>query len=298
MISFRHHIVTLTAVFLALAVGVVLGGGPLSEVGRTGEQEVRAAQQKAVAAQREAQVTAGFEDEFASAAATRILANGLADRGVVLLTMPGADAETVSALTAMVGKAGGSVTGTYALQTALVDPSERSLVDTLGSQLAESEDLGTVADATTYPRMGFLLGRAVATTAGVVDVDGKATSIIESLKGAELVRASGDVTGRGALVLVALGDDPAADSGVGAAVGGLVTGLRSATAGVVVTGATESSLLAELRENSAMTAKVTTTDSVQTGAGRVGAVLGLISAASGSVGSYGAAGSDGPVSLR
>ena len=32
MISYRHHIVSLVAVFLALAVGVVLGGGPLSEL--------------------------------------------------------------------------------------------------------------------------------------------------------------------------------------------------------------------------------------------------------------------------
>ena len=34
VISFRHHVVSLVAVFLALAVGIVLGGGPLSEVGR------------------------------------------------------------------------------------------------------------------------------------------------------------------------------------------------------------------------------------------------------------------------
>ena len=34
MISYRHHIVSLVAVFLALAVGVVLGGGPLTDLGR------------------------------------------------------------------------------------------------------------------------------------------------------------------------------------------------------------------------------------------------------------------------
>ena len=34
MISYRHHIVSLVAVFLALAVGIVLGGGPLTELGR------------------------------------------------------------------------------------------------------------------------------------------------------------------------------------------------------------------------------------------------------------------------
>ena len=34
MISYRHHIASLVAVFLALAAGVVLGGGPLSDLGR------------------------------------------------------------------------------------------------------------------------------------------------------------------------------------------------------------------------------------------------------------------------
>ena len=34
VISFRYHVVSLVAVFLALAVGVALGGGPLGELGR------------------------------------------------------------------------------------------------------------------------------------------------------------------------------------------------------------------------------------------------------------------------
>ena len=37
MISYRHHIVSLVAVFLALAVGIVLGGGPLTDLGRAAE---------------------------------------------------------------------------------------------------------------------------------------------------------------------------------------------------------------------------------------------------------------------
>ena len=32
MITFRHFLTSLVAVFLALAVGIVLGGGPLSDV--------------------------------------------------------------------------------------------------------------------------------------------------------------------------------------------------------------------------------------------------------------------------
>jgi len=32
--TFRYHVVSLLAVLLALAAGIALGGGPLSEVGR------------------------------------------------------------------------------------------------------------------------------------------------------------------------------------------------------------------------------------------------------------------------
>ncbi len=35
MITLRHHLLTIVAVFLALAAGIVLGGGPLSDVGAT-----------------------------------------------------------------------------------------------------------------------------------------------------------------------------------------------------------------------------------------------------------------------
>ena len=46
MISFRYHIVTLVSVFLALAVGIALGGGPLKgEVDNTLVDQVKADRQ-------------------------------------------------------------------------------------------------------------------------------------------------------------------------------------------------------------------------------------------------------------
>ncbi len=62
MISFRQHVVTLVAVFLALAVGVVLGGGPLSEVGRDALTST-SAQPKA----RQGGHATAFGDAFATA---------------------------------------------------------------------------------------------------------------------------------------------------------------------------------------------------------------------------------------
>jgi hypothetical protein len=301
VISFRHHLVSLVAVFLALAAGVALGGGPLSDLGRISSADTAKTAQESDQATKAAAAAAAFADKFATATAGRALADGLNGQTVVLLKMPGADKATTTKLAALVKTGGGTVVGQYAVQPALVDPSEKSLVDTLGSQLVTSlKTVEVPADTTTYVRMGRLLGLGVATgyAAGAA-VDANATSVVESLKGAGLMTTT-STTKRGSLVLVVLGDEPPADTGVDVIVSGLVTGVSQAANGVVVAGSTESGdsgLLSALRDDEAASAAVSLTDSVQTGAGQVTAVLALVAAKDDQVGSFGASGSDGSVPL-
>jgi hypothetical protein len=300
VISFRSHVVSLLAVFLALAVGVVLGGGPLSEVGRGATAEdVAAAEDDASQARTETEQATAYADKFALATAGRALAHGLEGETVVVLAMPGADDDQVAAVTGLVDTAGGTVVGRYQLQQSLFDADQGSLVDTLGSQLADlyQQDAPSL---TTYPRIGRLLGLGVATSgAAGQDFDSHAIAIRESLKGADLVSGVGDPARRGALVLVVLGDEPATDSGVEMMLSGVATGLAQVARGVVVAGSAtsaQSGLLGALRGSDAK--NVSTADSLETGPGQVGAVLALIAAGGGSVGSYGASGSDGAVALR
>ena len=150
MITFRQHVVTLVAVFLALAVGVVLGGGPLSEVGR-GDDDA-AAQPAEI--EENADVIA-FGNRFAVSGAPKLYNDGLAGRPVALVTMPGADEGTVRGLVGQVEHAGGSLTGTYTVRDGMVDAGDKSLVDTLGSQLVTQ--LGSASadvSAPTYELMG------------------------------------------------------------------------------------------------------------------------------------------------
>jgi hypothetical protein len=219
----------------------------------------------------------------------------------VLLTLPGADAAVTKNLAALVTTSGGTIVGRYAAEPALVDPGEKSLVDTLGSQLVSS--LSTVdvpADATTYVRMGRLLGLGVATrTPAGAAVDANGTSVMASLEGAGLMTASGSAAKRGSLVLVVMGDEPTdPDAGGDVILGGLVTGVAQVSGGVVLAGSTASGasgLLAQLRDDATLTAGVSTTDSVQIGAGQVTAVLALAGAKDGDLGSFGASGADGAV---
>lgn len=287
MISFRQHVVTLVAVFLALAAGVALGGGPLSDLGREATQAAATTRTDHRAAR-----LAAYGDDFADASAATLYGGGLKGRTVSVVTLPGARAATVSALGAQVERAGGAVAGTYEVQKALTSASEKSLVDTLGRQLASQLGAGAVSkDASTYVRIGQLIGRAVASS----DLPGSdASSVRQSLDGAELLTSPQGAV-RAPVVLVVLGrsTDPAILSGV-------VAGLAATATGVVVAGDTSSAAgsgdLATLRA-----AKVAdgaaTVDGVDTTLGRVTTVLALIRSLTVQGGSFGAAGADGAVPL-
>ena len=91
MINFRYHIVSIVSVFLALAIGVALGGGPLKgEVDNTLVQQVK--NDRATKTSLEQQINGlksgnSFTDEFAKTVAPGLLGNSLQGRAV---TMPGA----------------------------------------------------------------------------------------------------------------------------------------------------------------------------------------------------------------
>ncbi|KRF32463.1 copper transporter [Nocardioides sp. Soil805] len=289
--TFRQHLTTLVAVFVALAVGIVLGGGLLSDVTDAAPAEV--------SAPTEAAPEAAYADSFAGAVAPTLVAGKLTDRAVAVVTVPGADEQVVTALADQVSAAGGAVSARYDLTETMVGPDQKTLVDTLGSQLMTQQKDAVAADATTYDRIGQLLGLAVATpTAEGESTNGKSRAILESLVGADLVAAPAEVERRAPLVLVVLGDEPAAEGG-DAILAGLVTGLDRAAAGVVVVGDTADGgegQLGRLRAEP-VSAQVATVDGVETSAGKVTSVLALARALATPGGAFGVSGADGPVPL-
>jgi hypothetical protein len=297
VITLRHHLLTIVAVFLALAAGIVLGGGPLSDVAptvATSGSKDREAKPVEDGAQ------ADYTESFVSALGPATVGGRLAERSVALVTVPGADEQVVAALTDQVSAAGGTISARYDLSEDLVDPSQKSLVDTLGSQLLTQQAEGDVAaDASTYDRIGQLLGLAVATKeAEGLDVNGKARAIVDAVSGAGLMAVPGEVAQRSPLVLVVLGKD-AADEGSDAILAGLARGLAAQAVGVVVAGATADGgegQLGRLRADPA-SAGVATLDGVDTAAGRVATILTLQRSLTTPGGAFGASGADGPVPL-
>jgi len=309
MIGLRRHVVAVVAALFALAVGIALGGGPLSYVpddpssaGDRKEPDDHVSEAPDEAA---SPADGGFADAFAAAAAARLYGGALAGHPTVVVAMPGVPPGVVDAMLAQVAAAGGGPTGVFEITEQAVDRDEASLVDSLGSQLmTQLGDSRVDPTASTYVRLGQLLSVAIATP--VKDgqaADASAQTIRASLSTGGLLTGPGDAQ-LAPLVLVLLPASSEAereDAGAEAAVHlGLATGLRVNAAGVVLLGDTASGadgLLAELRRDDLLTSTVATVDGGDTVLGQVTAMLALVSSLDGSVGAYGASGSDGAVPI-
>jgi hypothetical protein len=278
-------VIPLLGVLFALGAGVALGAGPLDD------DASRAAPGK----HSRARTASAFDESFAGAVAPTLYARRLANQSVAIVTTPGVAPTTVTSLADQVVAAGGTVASRTDLTDALTAPGQKTLVDTMGTQLATQLDTQVPALAdpalTTYPRMGRLLGLAVATTAAPGPAGAPASTVRESLKAARLAGLGDAATaGVAPLVLVILGDD--LDDPI---VDGLVEGLAGQAHGVVVAGRTRSADIALLREQKAA---VATVDGVESTAGQVASVLALVRQVAGGGGSFGASGIDGPVPVR
>lgn len=302
MIPLRQHVASLVAVFLALAVGIALGGGPLADDDDDGDD-----QPAATTTEKAAPVPddgSEFADAFAREGAGRLYAGGLNGHAAAILTMPGAETAQVKELQAQIISAGGAITGTFAVGDKLVDVAENSLVASIGDQLiAQLVDPRVELTAPTYERMGDLLGIAMATTQGSsVRADLAAVSVRETLAGAELLTSPADVRNAPLVLIVLPPGEEGAESSLSTRtiLSGLASGIAHNAAGVIVVGDEDSAdggELAALRE-SELIGPISTVDGIETTIGQVTAVLAMGAVFLGTTGSYGASGADGAVPLQ
>lgn len=301
MISFRYHIVSIVSVFLALAIGVALGGGPLKgEVDNTLVQQVKT--DRKVKSGLEAQISGlrssnTFTDDFAKTVAPGLIGNTLQGRVVTLVVLPTAQQADVTALTDLVGVAGGTVGGTLRVGDKLVDAGDKQLVDELGNQLESRASGVTIPpDASPYERIGALIARAIGTDVDAgADVDGPATSILAGLSTTSLMSAEGDLKKRGSLVLFVTGPGQGSSQdkqGASTIVDTLVQAVDAGTDGVVLAGPVASARadgqVKAVRDDVTAARDVSTVDSLGRTAGQVVTVMALAGQAAGRTGQYGA----------
>ncbi len=140
MIDFRYHLVSIVAVFLALAIGIVVGTTALKpkaqEVLDNGLHQIQSQHATIQSLQNEI----ASDDALAQAAAPRLLPGLLEGQRVVLITAPGADSQDISGITSDLLLAGAKVAGQVQLQPAFFDTSAaaQNSLDVLASKVAPS----------------------------------------------------------------------------------------------------------------------------------------------------------------
>lgn len=161
MIDFRYHIVSLVAVFLALATGILLGAGPLSEPiqGQVQSQTdaLRNDQQELRASNSTLQEGVALGDAYVSETRSAVVGSSLEGRRVVVLTLPAVEGSLRDQMVDTLEGAGAVVTGTVDLQPAYLEPDE------LAAAAEALAALGTPAPGSdTTPEAATLVAEALA----------------------------------------------------------------------------------------------------------------------------------------
>lgn len=299
MVSFRYHVVSLAAVLLALAAGVVLGAGPLAGKVNTAIEHPKATSSAPTAATlATVKARLAAEDSYVAATAGSLVSGQLRKTRVVLVIAPGTSAGLVAAVTAVLSQAGATVSGSVSLTAAWSDPGQATVLDGITSQLAPAN---TAPSATPAGQAAAALAAALLTrsTSALGQSSDPATALVAGLVQGGFLTRSGSPD-KAASLAVLLTPAKVADA---AALLPLMTALDTAGRGAVVAGVQGSAdpggPVALLRASAADASAVSGVDSVDLLAGRVALVLALAQQRSGGHGQYGSGpGADAPVPRR
>jgi outer membrane murein-binding lipoprotein Lpp len=301
-LTLRYHLVSLVAVFLALALGVALGSTSVSQRLLSvvaGDRDNLSQQVDQLGRQRDQLAAAQRAgDSFAASVAPSVVKDQLDQRSVVLVVAPDADPADRDAVRALVGQAGGTVTGELDLTDAVVDPARADQIRDLttrllpaGAQLPSATDAGGL--------VGGLLGSvllAPAKSGQARIAPDQATAALAGLSQAGFVKPITRPAPAQLAVVLTGGSVAGVNAAERAAtVARLATELDHAGGGAVLAGrsgaADATGPVGVVRADTSTASAISTVDDVQSATGRVATVLALHEQGQGRAGRYGEASS-------
>ncbi|MEO5874239.1 MAG: copper transporter [Streptosporangiaceae bacterium] len=299
MIDFRYHVVSIVAVFLALAIGLIVGSTTLQdktlELIRDQANRLQVSNDDLRAQVKASDELRRGEDQFASVIGPQIEESRLRNESVVFVEAPGADSKMRIQLDQAVKNAGGSVTGWVSLTDKFLADDQAETI----SQLSDSlKAVGTTfADsAGPYEKAGTVLAQSLVTTesAKVGHEEVSSVSALSGFKDGGYLSTSGKPGGRATLAIVIAPSGPY-DTKVASqdnkALVALAQALDLAGRGTVAAGnfasvASGDGFLSELRGSSAAST-VSSVDTADIPSGQVVTVLALNVELTGKSGKYG-----------
>src|SRR5271170_3715286 len=290
MISLRQHAFSLAAVFVALAVGVVLGSGFLSDTllsslrdeKRDLYTQINGLNDQKNVLNQKLSAANNFDNQLVG----RIVHDALGGKSVVVFRTPDAKDDDVAVVSKIVGQAGGLVTGTVSLTQEFVEANSAEKLRTVvnssilpaGTQLSTKlVDQGSQA--------GDLLGIALLINrdpaVAAVD-DTRRDTVLAALRDTGFVGYGNQHIGAANAAAVITGGGLGDDAGnQGVSVARFAAALAPHGSGVLLAGRDGSSggtaAVAVARADAAVTSAISTVDDVNTESGRITAVLGMAS---------------------
>ncbi|PWF26661.1 hypothetical protein DD236_05065 [Ancrocorticia populi] len=144
MVDFRYHLVSLVSVFLALAVGIILGAGPLqNSIGNTLTGQIDTLRESRDSLRDELAVTEdqlSGSDSALDVAANELLPGTLTGRNVAIVVLPEASSDAVSDLIESLELAGASVSGQVTLNESYANSEKATYRGAFSNQVSEYID--------------------------------------------------------------------------------------------------------------------------------------------------------------
>ncbi|PFG42926.1 copper transport outer membrane protein MctB [Isoptericola jiangsuensis] len=303
MIDFRYHLVSLISVFLALAVGIILGAGPLQNaIGDQLTDQVEALRVERTALRdslSEAEAARDEQSAYALAAGAELVDGSLEDVRVAVVDVDGVSGTREAEVVAQLEAAGARVVAQSSMTGAWTSAGDAVLRGTVADGQRGRLDGVVEGDATTAQVLGSVLGVAL-TEADAEGSESRSTRAVELY---QLLSQVGLIESRfapsapaEAVLLLSAGteaEDVAATESsevpedVDAV--GAVLALQAAAGTVVVAGPTavDGDLVADLRSDETATGVLSTVSGIEQELMRLNVPLALAAQYVGEVGQYG-----------
>ncbi|PJI95289.1 copper transporter [Luteimicrobium subarcticum] len=306
MINFRYHIVSLISVFLALAVGIILGAGPLKEsIGDqlSGQVSALRAEKEDLRAQLQQEQAASERGEtVVGALAPAVLSGTLDGADVTVVELGSGLDDEFKALSTQLSTAGAVVRGRIQVTSTWTDPSGATTLDETAPELA-AEGLAIDTGRTSAQQAAQALALAVSTADPAGDggaLSDQARTTLGVLRSAGLVDVERTPTVAADAIVVLDGspEGQSSDATPGADESQaytsdreleIVTAAHAAVPDTVVAGPADdpTGVVAAVRDDGDLQVVVSTVSGADTLSGQVSVALALADQAAGSVGHYG-----------
>ena len=285
MISLRSHAISLAAVFLALAIGVVLGSGLFADTVLSGlrsdKADLRTEIETLTDEKNELNEKLGAAGEFDALMAPRILRDTLREKSVVIFRTPDAADDDVDAVVRRVNDAGAGVSGTITLTPQFVDAnSAEKLLSVVNSPIVPAGRQLSTTLVDQGSQAGDLLGIALLIGADPAVPDDQRDVVLATLRDTGFITYDAEGVGAADTAVIVTGGSLGDDAGNrGSTVARFAAALAPHGGGTVLAGrdgsATGTAAVAVARSDAALSAAFTTVDDIGAESGRITTALAL-----------------------